>query len=274
MTEEVKDVNVNEETNQEAETTTEKKPVEDNKPKYNPEELTKEGWVSPEEAARIRKALADANEADKNKRLKLKSYEEAGMTPEEIAALVTERQELELKRAEESKNWEDYKKSLEKTYETKISTYEEQLNQTKSVVDRYKQTLENTLIDKELQSAIVELGGKSPTVLTKLLRENIKLHENEDGSFETYVVDQFGQVKEKEGKKLGIKDFVAEMREDAEIGLLFEAPKVSGSNSVQVNGGNGGKSAAPKMHKSKMTPEQMIDYRQKYGKEAFDKLPR
>ena len=275
MTEVVKDqeTEVEETVETQVEDKSTEAPKEEAKPKYNPDDLTKDGWVSPEEAARIRKALADANEADKNKRLKLKAYEEAGMTPEEIAELTKQRQEQELKYAEESKNWEKYKESLEKSYEGKISTYEEQLNETKTVVDRYKSTLEKTLIDKELQSAIVELGGKSVNTLTKLLRENIKLSETEDGNFEVYAVDQFGQPEEKDGKRIGIKDYVAKMREDSELGLLFDAPKIGGSGSQPAASGTA-KPTAPKMNKSKMTVDQLIDYRQKYGKEAFDKLPR
>lgn len=247
-------------------------PDKDKQP--NPEDKYKD-WVSPDEAKRMRDALKQANKEAQTRREKLNQYEELGLEDLERAKeILKEREESEIKRAEEEKNFTEWQEKIKGRYESQINDVASKVEQTQAAADRYKSQLENYLVDNEALRVLKELKGEPQFILPHLKNE-VKVTEDESGKMSVQIVDEYGEPRLKDGKPMTVKDRLTEMREDAVFGKAFEAPDISGSGSAADKGAQGGQDAPKKgMYRNEMTVEEKTAYMSKYGIEKFNELPR
>lgn len=228
-----------------------------------------------DELKRTREALKNANDEAKERRLKLKEYEELGLSDlEQARAILQEREEAELKRAEEEKNFTEWQERTRAKYEGQINDFTSKLEQTSEQASKYKQRLESYLVDNEALQVLKELDGE-PTFILPHLKNEVRVSEGESGDMTVEVLDKHGDVRlGKDGKPLTIRDRLTELREDPIFGKAFNAPSRSGGGSGGDNGGKGADDIAPKSYRNEMTTDQKGAYISKYGIEKFNALPR
>lgn len=245
---------------------------DDGKPTVKPEDQYKD-WVSPEEAERMRNALKQANKEAQTRRERLNQYEELGLDDlEKAKEILKERDDAELKRAEEERNFTEWQEKIKGRYEGQLNEFSEKVEKTQEAANKYKSQLENYLVDNEALRVLKELDGEPQFILPHLKNE-VKVVEDDKGEMSTQIIDKYGEPRFKDGKPMTIKDRVSEMREDDVFGKAFAAPKISGSGS-QSGKGEGAKSAPKGFYRNEMSVQEKTDYMKEYGIEALNKLPR
>jgi hypothetical protein len=248
------------------------KPVENLEDK--PEDKYKD-WVSPDEAKRIRDALHSANKEAQERREKLNKYEEMGLDSlEKAREILKEREDSEIKKAEEEKNFSEWQEKIQTQHQTQVEKYKSDLEKANEDVTKYRTQLESTLIDSEALRVISEMKGE-PAFLLPYLKDEIKLIQDEhSGKMTSQIVDVSGTIRQnKNGKPMTIADRVNEMREDKIFGKAFSAPEVGGSGSSSTDKG-APSASSPKAYRNEMTDRQKQEYVRDHGIEAFNKLER
>jgi hypothetical protein len=233
----------------------------------------REGWMSPEEAKRTREALAKANKEAQTRREKLREYEELGVDLEAAKQLLQEKQEYELEKAKEEKNFTDYTEKLKNSYKGELERYQSQIAEKEEAVGKYKSQLEQMLVDNEALRVLSDLKCEANELIMPHLQKEVKVVEDENGRMRTVLVDEYGDIREKDGKPVTIEDRLKEMRDHPVFGRAFAAPKVSGSGS-NVNGDAVSGNKPPKVYKNELTESQRNEYIKKWGTEAFIANPR
>lgn len=231
--------------------------------------------MSPEEAERTRQALRKANEEAKTRRLELQKYSELGVDPETIAQWKQEREEADIKRLEEERNFGELQDRLKNSYEERLERERQKLTEYEEKVNGYRKSMENILVDNEAMKVLTEMGGDPELVLHKL-KQDVKVVENDLGDMKVQVMDANGQPRVKDnGGEFTIKDYLTDLREHPSYGKAFTAPKVSGGGSKTDTGGVGDKAGTPpKVYKSEMSAAEMAAYAGKWGHEALRGMPR
>lgn len=220
----------------------------------------KEAGVSVEEFERTQKALAKANEEAKNRRLKLKEYEELGVDPEKIKALLDQQREQEIKQLEEEKRYDELLTRMRDESNQKVEKYQEENQHMKSQLERYVR-------DNQINEAIAKEDGIAP-LLSGIVKDRTKVVE-EEGNYKTVVLDEYGQATDQT-----VSDFVKSLKDHEDYGHAFRAPRVSGSGTSSQSAGKPPSSKpGPKKSRSKMSISERAEYRTKYGAEEYNKLP-
>lgn len=221
----------------------------------------KKAGVSVEEFERTRKALAKANEEAKDRRLKLKEFEELGVDPEKIKSMLQKQRESEIAQMEEEKRYSELLEKMREEANMKVSKAEEKM-------DLYRRNLERETRGRQIQEAIASEDGVS-ALLEGIVEKRVKTTENEDGSLKTYVTDEYGQETD-----MSVRDFVKSLKDHEEYGYGFKAPKVSG-NGTNSDGASKPPSSkpGPKKRRGDMSFKEKEDYIKQEGIGEYNKLP-
>lgn len=231
-------------------------------------ESKEEFKVDPEEWDRTRRALTKANEEAKNRRLKLQEWDELGVDPETVKAWKQERDEEELRKAEEEGR---YQEIIEKTRNEATS----KVSQAQQERDAMKAQLESYLVDKNLTEAIAAEEG-IPKLLQGIAKQYVKTVQDESGAYRTVVVDDDGMPRKNDaGNDMDVRELVQSFKTDPDLAYAFKAPKVSGNGSdSQASNTPPSKKPGPKPHRGKMSQKEQRDFVRQHGYAEFRKLPR
>lgn len=239
--------------------------VTDNPEKDTPKE-NKSTNKEFEELERTRKALEKVNEESKNRRLKLREWEELGVDSETVKKWKEDREKAELEAMEEERRYQEIIERTRSEANTDVQKAQEQR-------EAMKQQLESYLVDKNITEAIAAEEGV-PRLLQSVAKQYVKTVQNEAGEYSTVVVDEEGIPRKSEREEpMTIRDLVSSFKEDPDLRYAFKAPKVSGAD-VSGSDNSATTRSAPRKHRSKMNPKEQRDYVAKYGYEEFRKLPR
>lgn len=230
--------------------------------------------VDPDEVERMRLRIAELNEENMKRRLQVKEYKETwgelDVDPDKVRELL----DKEKKAAEDRKKAEGKYEELIKEINEKTQKEVAQLKQEKEQVEQQMQSkLEKYLLDKELAEALNSEGVKTK-VLNPHIKPNLKVIEDDLGEYRAVVVDKDGEPRlNQEGKLMGIKDLLEEMKKDEDFMPLFPAPTKSGAGTKSST--NNSTTSAPKrgIKRGEMSPKQKVEYQKEYGMEAYNKLP-
>lgn len=190
--------------------------------------------------------------------------------PEEYKTLKQQRAEQEAQNAEKKGEWEKLRNQM-------TEGHTKELDKRKKREDHLVQTLTVERIDKEAAMVCNELKGNA-TLLMPHIRAKTKLIE-EEGAFHVRILDEQGNPRvNAEGKFLGIRDLVSEMRgQDVFAGAFAGTGNsgggASGNQGDGGGGGGGGKPPKTGLKRSTMNPVDKVAFIKEHGQEEFMKLP-
>lgn len=226
--------------------------------------------ISQEEFAATQAALKKANREAAQRRKELAEMKEMisqyqGIDLEEVRSLQQEKEEREMRLAEEKGNVEKIKQhhlaekaKLEEQYQGKIS--------------ELQGSLEKAVIDTQLTSAMNELGAKAK-FLNPLIRDKVKLEKNDAGDYVARVLDDDGTYRlNNAGDYMTPKEYVAQLREEEEYGIFFSARGQSGSG-AQVAPTQGKKPVANKP-RSQFSQAERKAFIRENGWDKWESLPK
>lgn len=217
-----------------------------------------------EEAQKMRAYLKKSNEEAKNYRLKAKAYEEVGYSPEELKEI---REKEEKRKMRELENKQDFNKLKE----TLTTQFEQEKQQYESKIQSLQSSMEKTLIQRDVTSAIAKNEGIE-TLLRPHIESNVKLMENDDGTLVPRVIDSDGSPKfNSKGEYMSVDEFVATLREHDDFGVAFRGRQASGAGTKQA--ATNGKQPVSKKPRSQMNDSERRDFVQKHGWDAYHQLP-
>jgi len=230
-----------------------------------------EQQISPEEYQKmqneleqLRKYQKKANEEAKNYRLKAKAYEEAGYSPEELKELREKEYQRQQKELERKGDFNKLKETLTREFTEKEKQYQ-------SRIEQLQNSMEKTLVQREVVSAIAKHDGIE-TLLQPHVERNVKLMENDDGTMVARVMDKDGSPAfNSKGEYMSVDDYVASLREHDDFGVAFRGRQQSGSGTRSAP--TNGKQAVPKKARSEMTNKEREAFVSQYGWEEYHKLP-
>ncbi|WP_461533433.1 hypothetical protein [Sinomicrobium sp.] len=217
-----------------------------------------------EETQKMREYLRKANLEAKNYRIKAKQYEEAGFSPEELKELKEKEFQRQQKEMERKGDFNKLKETLAREFSEKEKQYQSRIEQLQS-------SMEKTLVQREVVSAIAKHEGIE-TLLQPHVERNVKLMENDDGTMVARVVDPDGSPRfNSRGDYMTVDEYVASLREHDDFGVAFRGRQQSGSGSRPAP--TNGKQAIPKKPRSEMTQREREDFVNKFGWDAYHELP-
>jgi hypothetical protein len=217
----------------------------------------------------LKNALKNAKEERKTALEKAKqvtAWEKLGKTPDEIAAMLTEREEADAKNAKE-------KGDFDTLLNQHRSRWEKDLNQVKNEVDLWRNQYVSSHINGNLSSALAK-GEATPEgieVLPTILKERIKVEVSE-GKVSTRIVNSDGSpmIGNGESGLATFEDLIVDAKK--KYPSLFKGTGGSGSG-APANGSGSGSGAPSNLKRSKMTIPEKTKYIGEHGQEAFLKLP-
>jgi myosin heavy subunit len=177
-----------------------------------------------------------------------KSWGDVGGSPDEVKAKL---EEIEGKHAEEiaklqklidekgdsAGKIEKIKKELEKASHEAISKKDEELRSMEG-------TLRVHLMESAAKAAIAEEKGRVKPLLPYVLNKLSFVKDN--GKYDVRVLDEDGEVRlTKDGRDMGIRELVQELKADQDFSALFEGSGTTGSGS-SPKGSAGGSGSAQK----------------------------
>ncbi|NOK32328.1 hypothetical protein HMI49_03815 [Corallococcus exercitus] len=171
-----------------------------------------------------------------------------GKTPEDVEKSLGELKAA-LAKAQEGKdgaaNFEKLKADLE-------AGHAKALGERDTVVERMRASLHKHLVDAEATAALAELKG-SAVLLLPHVQKHVKVIE-EGGSFLARVVDAEGDPRGNgKGGFLTIREFVTELKKDANFARAFDSTSASGSGTQP-----GPRTGAMPSGSDKLNPTQRI----------------
>lgn len=218
-----------------------------------------------EEHERTKQYLAKANKEAKERRIALKSLEDAGLTVEQALALQKKIEEDDHVQAQKRGDVEKIREQLQGKYEKEIKERDEKLS-------KMKASLYENLVSSKAADALNSLGAVKGA--GKVLMPHIQKHANvieEDGKYVVRIVDEDGDTKFTDGGEyMDIQGYLKEMQVDEVFGHLFVQTSHSGGGSKSGGKAGGG---AKKYTKSTITKEEKMELIKKEGYAAYKKLP-
>jgi hypothetical protein len=180
------------------------------------------------DASRDAKAWADLGGSPEEVKEKLSTIE--AKHAEEIDKL----QKLIDEKGDSAGKIEKIKKELEKASQEALAKKDQELAAMES-------TLKSHLMESAAKAALAEEKGKIKPLLPYVLNKLSFVKEN--GQYAVRVLDEDGEVRlTKDGKDMGIRELVQELKADPDFSALFEGTGTSGSGS-RPNGSAGGSGA-------------------------------
>ena len=248
----------------------EKTSAEEEQRKQDDEDVkkAKEAGVDVEEFERTKKALAKANKEAEQRRHKLNEWDELGVDPDKVKAMLQEQRDAEIKKAEEEGRYQELLDKIKTESSEKLTKAEEKVN-------NMQRKLESYLVDKNLTEAIAAEDG-IPKLLQGIAKQYVSVIEDDTGDYKTVILDEDGQPRKNEkGEPMNVRELVKSFKEDPDLQYAFKAPKTSGAGTdSQAASTPPSKKPGPKPRRGDMSPKEQRDFVQKYGYEEFSKLPR
>lgn len=231
----------------------------------------KEQGVSVEEFERTKNALEKANREAMERRHKLKEWDELGVDPEKVKALLEQQAEAERKKKEEEGRYQELIDEMRNQTQSEIERKE---SEWKQQLQKMQSTVEKHLVDKTIAETLSSEGVKSPKLLSRYMKDYVKTVEGEDGDYKTVVLDDEGNVRTKRGgAAMTVADFVNELKSSDEFASVFPAPKVNGTGSTNDTA-KAANNAPSGLRRSQMSLEQKVAYQNQHGFEAYAALPK
>lgn len=168
-----------------------------------------------------------------------------GIDPKEHRALKKAAAETSRKKAEAEGDWEELEQKLvehhQKDMDALKNVHGEQTTVLEGQLTGAAREIETLLIDSVGVAEIADAGGNTKVLLPHV-KDHSRVAKDADGKSYVQVIDDTGQERlmDGKGKKMTIKDFVAELRQDPDFARNFEGSGSSGGGSSKSSGGAGG----------------------------------
>lgn len=229
----------------------------------------KDDGVPPElkkEMDRMREALKKANKEAEKYRHEAKPWRELNLEVEEVSKMQKEREDAEIRKAEERGEWETLREKQQEKHQREMQLKDEQLNIMRS-------TMESYLVDFQATDALSKKGvGEEAEILLPHIKAKVKPVQEGD-RYEVRVVDDKGEPRVKDdGEFMSINDLVNEMQQSTIYGRVFPAPEKSGGGTQQGGQKDGGK-RVPKKARLDMSAKEKQEFIGEHGIEEYNKLP-
>lgn len=225
-----------------------------------------------EDTTGLKTALRKEREARDALDKKVKAWERAGKTPEEIEELIAKAAEAEEEKLRSAGQWDKLKDQMNEKHAKEIKGLKDQIAAKDNEIGTVKKSLEAHLVDAQATAAIAANKGTAKLLLPHVQR-HVRVIEK-DGKYVTQVVDEKGDPRvDSKGNPLTIEQFVAEMRDDDVYGRAFEGNGQSGGG-TPPGGGNGGGGNPSKTRRSELkTEKDRADFIDAHGLDAYRSLP-
>lgn len=201
----------------------------------------------------MRAALKTANHEAANLRTKYK-----GIEPEEVETLKQQLGELQAKSGPEA---------IESIKQQLLTAHGKEKAKLETRLAKLTSALERALVEGVAVAAIAAAKGSTQLLLPHV-KQRVKMIEKDDGTFEAQVVDEKGNARVRDdGSPMQIPQLIEELRSNEEFGRAFEGKGSAGSG---MGGGGGGRATKKR---SEMSLAEKTAYVEKYGNDAYQKLP-
>jgi DNA-binding transcriptional MerR regulator len=210
----------------------------------------------------MKSALAKLTKEAQERREKLTQWESLGVDADNVKTMLQQQREAELKKAEEEGRYIDLLEKIKADARSEREELQRKLEAT-------QQKMMTQIYERELNDAISREDG-IVDLLEGKLRTHTKIVEDDNG-YNVVVLEEDGSISEK-----SVRDLLREWKKDDVLSHGFKAPRASGAGTnSNTSTPAAGKLpvGAPKMRRSQMTISQRVEYRTKYGKDAYNSLP-
>lgn len=186
-----------------------------------------------DDPAELRAALRAERKIKDELELKIKQWEKAGKTPEEIEALLAKLQDDETNALQGEKKWDELRGRMQESHRAELAKKDQEIGFLTTHIT-------SSLIDNLATEAILAAKGK-PKLLLPVIRQQAKVI-REGNSFKAVIVDAKGEPmrNDKDGNLLTFADVVSGMRASEDYSLAFEGTNHGGSG-TQPDGSGAGK---------------------------------
>lgn len=179
-----------------------------------------------------------------------KAWAEIGSTPEEVKAKLEGLETAHASEIEKLQKLIDEKgdsgAKIDKIKAEIQKAAQAEIEKAKASVTQMEGTLRTHLMEAAAKTAIAEAKGKVKPLLPYVLQKLSFVNEN--GQYVVRVVDEDGETRvTKDGKDMGIRELVEELKSDNDFSALFDGTGTSGSGS-RPNGSAGGGGGSPSVN--------------------------
>lgn len=200
-------------------------------------------------------------EAEKNLRETAKNLERfKDVDPDKYRDLLGREKDL----TTQSKSWETLRDQLNTTHAQELKARDEQ-------VKGLKGTLETQMITNVALTEIEKAQGSSVLLLPHI-RDRAKLVEENGKLFVRLFDDKGNPLIDNQGQYLTIAAFIGQLKQSQDFAGAFKGTGASGGG-ADGGGGSGGGGTAGNLDRATMTLQEKNAYMDKYGVEAYNKLP-
>lgn len=228
--------------------------------------------------AAIKAATTKANREAAELRIKAKSWEKFGKSPEELEQLLTDHEELvklreerELTEAEKKGQWDQLKQQMNEKHQSELRKKDLAIEEERQRQVQLRKSIESHLIQSAAISAISEHKG-IPRLLLPVVANHIRIKED-SGKFNVEVVDESGEPRVNgKGDPLTLSEFVGEMQSDEVYGRAFEGTGSSGSG-TRPGQATGAPPGGPSRRSDFKSEKDRAAYIEKHGLETYKSLP-
>ena len=199
-------------------------------------------------------------EAEERKRLEKEYAKYKDLDPEKARKALKDLEDAELERQRTQGDWDAREKAINTGWQEKETAWT-------SEKTNYENALNQLVIENEIAraGALPGVDVLNPKLLHLAIKHTIRRNGMD---YEILAAD--GSVRYgNDGKPLRMEAYLKELRENAEISMLFKASGASGSGAPASTGGAGGKQ--PK--RSEMTRAEAAKYVREHGREKYLQLP-
>ncbi len=197
-----------------------------------------------EDTSGLKTALSKANQEAAERRKQLKSWNDLGLSPEEIQDLVEAKRKSDEDKAAKAGEWDKLKVQLN-------ASHQEELRKERELVAAKDKAIQKHLLDSQATAAIAAAKGV-PQLLLPIVRQHLRVVE-QNGDYSLQVIDAAGTQRiNGKGDPLSINDLVAEMRASEVYGRAFDGTGQSGGGTPPS--GNGSGARGPKSQADILAP--------------------
>lgn len=110
-----------------------------------------------------------------------------------------------------------------------VESLKKQISERDSALELFKTNYVKTQVDAKVESAIAEAKG-NPRLLKHIVQERIKTSLGDDGQVQIEVYTKDGKkMFRRDSAPATIEDLIAELRDDADLGIAFQGSGANGS---------------------------------------------
>lgn len=185
-----------------------------------------------EDTSGLTSALKKERESNKEMAKLVKSWEMLGKTPSEISELLESVEQAQNKELAKKGEYDKLLAQVQEKHKAEIEIKQKELEEANRAVESH-------LIDANAISAITELGGSAKLLLPHV-KDRVRVVKDESGQYAVNVLsaDKSMPLVNSEGKPIGIKDLLTQMRDDEAYSMAFKPTAGTGTGSpVSTRGG-------------------------------------